>query len=158
MSSERRSSAEPLWAPADQAARLAELVGNHPELKLVPLRRASARWVRCWAACFANRRGERLFATVEGLREQLIAHRTSGSDSEAGCLLRQVQETVRRLRVEDAYRATKAFAIYFELTNLAETNHCKRRRRAAQADPTRSPLPGVAGRNPEALAGKRCLL
>ena len=31
-----------------------------------------------------------------------------------------------------AYRVTKAFAIYFELTNLAETNHRKRRRRAAR--------------------------
>ena len=34
------------------------------------------------------------------------------------------------LTVDDAYRVTKAFAIYFELTNLAETNHRKRRRRA----------------------------
>ncbi len=142
MSSERRSSAEPLWAPADQAARLAELVGDHPELKLVPLRRDVSSLGTLLGRVLREQGGERLFATVEGLREQLIAHRTSGSDSEAGCLLRQAQETVRRLRVEDAYRATKAFAIYFELTNLAETNHRKRRRRAAQADPTRPPLPG----------------
>ena len=33
-----------------------------------------------------------------------------------------------------AYQVTKAFAIYFELTNLAETNHRKRRRRAGKLD------------------------
>jgi phosphoenolpyruvate carboxylase len=37
---------------------------------------------------------------------------------------------------------TKAFAIYFELTNLAETNHRKRRRRAAQVAPERQAQPG----------------
>ncbi len=42
------------------------------------------------------------------------------------------REIIRSLSVEDAYRVTKAFAIYFELTNLAETNHRKRRRRAAR--------------------------
>ena len=31
-----------------------------------------------------------------------------------------------------AYQVTKAFATYFELTNLAETNHRKRRRRAGK--------------------------
>jgi len=36
----------------------------------------------------------------------------------------------------------KAFAIYFELTNLAETNHRKRRRRAAQTSPELLAQPG----------------
>jgi phosphoenolpyruvate carboxylase len=43
----------------------------------------------------------------------------------------------------EAYRMTKAFAIYFELTNLAETNHRKRRRAAAQLKPDRPPQPGT---------------
>src|SRR5260370_29618076 len=34
--------------------------------------------------------------------------------------------------LDKAYQVTKAFAIYFELTNLAETNHRKRRRRAGR--------------------------
>src|SRR5260370_29247767 len=34
--------------------------------------------------------------------------------------------------LDKAYKVTKAFAIYFELTNLAETNHRKRRRRAGK--------------------------
>ena len=37
---------------------------------------------------------------------------------------------------------TKAFAIYFELTNLAETNHRKRRRRAAHLLASRTPVDG----------------
>jgi len=36
----------------------------------------------------------------------------------------------------------KAFAIYFELTNLAETNHRKRRRRASRLHPEQPPLLG----------------
>src|SRR5262249_43316361 len=36
-----------------------------------------------------------------------------------------------------------AFAIYFELTNLAETNHRKRRRRARLLDLKRAPLDGA---------------
>src|SRR5260370_16468763 len=46
------------------------------------------------------------------------------------------------MSLADAYYPTKAFSIYFELTNLAETNHRGRRRQAAQADPERPPLPG----------------
>ena len=48
--------------------------------------------------------------------------------------MQQAREIIRSFSVEDAYRLTKAFAIYFELTNLAETNHRKRRRRAANLD------------------------
>jgi len=44
----------------------------------------------------------------------------------------QAREIIRSLPLDTAYRVTKAFAIYFELTNLAETNHRKRRRRAAR--------------------------
>jgi len=41
-----------------------------------------------------------------------------------------------------AYQVTKAFAIYFELTNLAETNHRKRRRRAGKLGDQRVPPAG----------------
>lgn len=46
------------------------------------------------------------------------------------------------LSLEEAYQVTKAFAIYFELTNLAEANHRKRRLRAAQVNTNRVPQPG----------------
>ena len=54
----------------------------------------------------------------------------------------QARAIIARLPVEDAYKITKAFSIYFELTNLAETNHRKRRRRAAQLHGDHAPLSG----------------
>ena len=54
----------------------------------------------------------------------------------------RAREIIGALSVEDAYRVTKAFAIYFELTNLAETNHRKRRRRAARMSSKKNPLDG----------------
>ena len=48
----------------------------------------------------------------------------------------------RRPQIDEAHRVTKAFAIYFELTNLAETNHRKRRRRAAKLHTEQAPLEG----------------
>jgi phosphoenolpyruvate carboxylase len=56
--------------------------------------------------------------------------------------MQEARRIIRELGVEDAYRITKAFAIYFELTNLAETNHRKRRRRAGKLQPDYAPLPG----------------
>ena len=43
----------------------------------------------------------------------------------------------------DSAKIAKAFATYFELTNLAETNHRKRRRRASQLNPDISVQPGT---------------
>ncbi len=54
----------------------------------------------------------------------------------------RAREIVAGLSVKDAYRVSKAFAIYFELTNLAETNHRKRRRRAAKLHQEQSALAG----------------
>ena len=42
----------------------------------------------------------------------------------------------------DAYQIVKAFSTYFELTNLAETNHRKRRQRAARLVPAAPDKPG----------------
>jgi phosphoenolpyruvate carboxylase len=50
---------------------------------------------------------------------------------------------VDEMAVADAYRLTRAFAIYFELTNLAETNHRKRRRRATALHADQAPQPGT---------------
>src|SRR5208337_4320487 len=60
----------------------------------------------------------------------------------AADLMRKAQETVSAMELARAYQVTKAFAIYFELTNLAETNHRKRRRRAGQLDREHTELPG----------------
>src|SRR5205807_4754828 len=54
----------------------------------------------------------------------------------------QAGEIISGLPVEDLHKLTKAFAIYFELTNLAETKHRKRRRRAARLHPNQASLRG----------------
>src|SRR5438270_8352630 len=61
----------------------------------------------------------------------------------------RAEELVRRATLVEAYRLTKAFSIYFELTNLAETNHRKRRRRAAgvnEAEPQEGTFRGTLRR------------
>jgi len=76
----------------------------------------------------------------------MIRHRERVAHSSAagahGELMASAQAMISRMDVDRAYHVTKAFAIYFELTNLAETNHRKRRRRARQLDRQSAPLPG----------------
>src|SRR5206468_9948622 len=94
--------------------------------------------------------GDELFAAVEELRLLLIEHRelhaqrvASGQDAaNEHRLMERAERIVNRLNVADAHQMTKAFGIYFELTNLAETNHRKRRRRAAQSSPEMLAQPG----------------
>jgi phosphoenolpyruvate carboxylase len=77
--------------------------------------------------------GPALFETVEKLRRSLIEHREKATTSDYDvALLNDAKSAVASLDVATAYRVSKAFAAYFELTNLAETNHRKRRRRAAE--------------------------
>jgi phosphoenolpyruvate carboxylase len=87
-----------------------------------------------------------LFDVVEQLRHLLIHHRRylsgAGQSGLEDQRMARARDIVAGLGVEDAYRVTKAFAIYFELTNLAETNHRKRRRRAAKLHPEQPPLAG----------------
>ena len=40
----------------------------------------------------------------------------------------EARAKIAAMSVDEAHRVTKAFAIYFELTNLAETTHRKRPR------------------------------
>ncbi len=94
--------------------------------------------------------GNELFIAVEELRSLLIERRDQHarretSEERAGDehqLMDRAHRIVNGLDIAQAHRMTKAFAIYFELTNLAETNHRKRRRRAAQVAPERQAQPG----------------
>jgi phosphoenolpyruvate carboxylase len=139
---------EPLWLPQDQAARLAELIASEPELKELPLRRDVRSLGVLLGRVLKEQGGEALFQTVESLREMMISHRESHEQTsdpapdERDTLMLRAQRAVSQLSVGDAYHTTKAFATYFELTNLAETNHRKRRWRAARLDTSRPPQPG----------------
>src|ERR1035438_139076 len=51
-------------------------------------------------------------------------------------------ESIRALSLPCAHQLARAFALYFELINLAETNHRKRRRLSSQLDPAAEPQRG----------------
>src|SRR5882672_1046215 len=124
---------ESFWMVDDQAARLAELVSQGGDSKEAPLRRDVRSLGRLLGEVLKEQVGDELFTAVEELRSLLIEHRelrarpvsenAEGRDEEP--LLNKAQEIVARLSLVEARHMTRAFAIYFELTNLAETNHRK---------------------------------
>jgi phosphoenolpyruvate carboxylase len=135
---------ETLWRPANQQERLAELTAgtSHP-LKEEPLRRD----VRCLGILLGRilveQEGEQLFRTVETLRCLLIEHREQHCGVlTSGARMEEARRIISGMSVAGAYKVTKAFSTYFELTNLAETNHRNRRRRAAEFN---SDQPSLAG-------------
>ena len=136
-----------LWHVDDQAARLAELTSQDRELKEAPLRRDVRSLGRLLGEVLKEQVGEEFFAAVEELRLLLIEHRElhakPGHDADdVRRLIARAEHIVNRLDVAEAHQMAKAFAIYFELTNLAETNHRKRRRRAAQTSTELLAQPG----------------
>jgi len=132
-----------LWNVEDQAARLAELTSQDRDLKEAPLRRDVRSLGRLLGEVLKEQVGDKFFSAVEELRLLLIEHRESGHDLDnKRRLIERAESIVSHLNVAEAHQMAKAFAIYFELTNLAETNHRKRRRRAAQASSELLAQPG----------------
>ncbi|MDA8413905.1 MAG: phosphoenolpyruvate carboxylase [Desulfobacteraceae bacterium] len=134
------SDMELFWKSADQAERLEELISCDPELREVPLRRDVRSLGRLLGTVIREQAGEEAFAAEEELRHLAIKHRgLNNGQGEASLDLpgeRELQERavqiISLMSTTEAYRVVKAFSTYFELTNLAETNHRKRRRRAAR--------------------------
>ena len=136
-----------VWDVGDQRERLAELTARTSDVaKERPLRRDVRSLGILLGRVLLEQGSEQLFSTVERLRRLLIQHRDPASANagaeDAGALLARAKEIVASLDTDSAYRVTKAFSIYFELTNLAETNHRKRRRRAAKIHSEQRPLAG----------------
>ncbi len=126
---------KPLWRVEDQEARLAELkAGSDNASKDSPLRQDVRSLGTLLGKVLVDQAGEDLFALVEQLRQLLIQNRTrtQATADPSGKLLSEARTVVSQMDLDKAYQVTKAFAIYFELTNLAETNHRKRRRRAGK--------------------------
>src|SRR5262249_38896927 len=129
-----------LWEVEDQAARLAELTSNSPDLKEAPLRRDVRSLGRVLGQVLKEQAGTVLFDHVEQLRLLAIEHRDLQLRGETADetapdryrLMETARQFVGQMSVVAAYKLTKAFSTYFELTNLAETNHRKRRRRASE--------------------------
>ena len=136
-----------LWKADDQQARLAELTAPSDEpAKDNPLRRDVRSLGAILGQVLVEQAGQELYESVEELRRLLIEHREtvrrSPDQAPRSELMVKAQEIISAMDLTRAYQVTKAFATYFELTNLAETNHRKRRRRAGKLDRDSAPLPG----------------
>ena len=141
-----------LWNPESWSQRLAELEARSGDLKEAPLRRDVRSLGTLLGEVLREQAGEDLFAHVEALRQGTIRRRDAesrGDEDEAARQGAKALELVHSLPVDRAILLTRAFAFYFELINLAETNHRKRRRIALQ-------LSGAAGRQRGSLAGTLC--
>jgi phosphoenolpyruvate carboxylase len=138
-----------LWNPESWSQRLAELEAQTGDIKEAPLRRDVRSLGMLLGEVLREQAGDDLFAHVEALRQGTIRRRDAearGSEEEAARHATTALELVHSLPVERAILLTRAFAFYFELINLAETNHRKRRRIALR-------LSGQAGRQRGSLAG-----
>ena len=141
-----------LWNPESWSQRLAELEARSGDLKEAPLRRDVRSLGTLLGEVLREQAGEELFEHVEALRQGTIRRRDAearGKEEEAAQHAARALKIVHSLPVEQAILLTRAFAFYFELINLAETNHRKRRRLALQ-------LTGEAGRQRGSLAGTLC--
>jgi phosphoenolpyruvate carboxylase len=138
-----------LWSPESWPQRLAELEAQTGELKEAPLRRDVRSLGMLLGEVLREQAGEELFDQVEALRQGTIRRRDAeahGHSEEAALQAAAALELVHALPVERATLLTRAFAFYFELINLAETNHRKRRRAALR-------LSGRASRQRGSLEG-----
>ncbi len=141
-----------LWNPESWSQRLAELEARSGDLKEAPLRRDVRSLGVLLGEVLREQAGEDIFAHVEALRQGTIRRRDAearGKDEEAARHAAKALELVHSLPVERSILLTRAFAFYFELINLAETNHRKRRRIALQ-------LSGETTRQRGSLAGTLC--
>ncbi len=126
---------EHYWHAQDQISRLGELTTCDPQDKELPLRRDVRSLGYLLGTVIREQAGQKTFATEEQLRRLSIRHRElenalsveqADGDAERE-LLGQAASLIANMSVADAYHVTKAFATFFELTNLAETRHHKRR-------------------------------
>lgn len=141
---------ESFWQTEDQAARLAELISLEGEQKEVPLRRDVRSLGRLLGMVIREQAGEQAYSDEEELRHLAIRHRQLNDNrGEAGhdlpgeqALQEKAVGIINGMSVAAAYQVVKAFSTYFELTNLAETNHRKRRQRASRLAAGQPDKPG----------------
>ncbi len=120
-----------LWCAADPMARLQELITEDSELKMTPLRRDVRSLGILLGEALREQEGDAFYEMVEELRRNCIALRDPEAEHNPEAFA-AVTERISSLTVKQAYRLTKAFSTYFELANLAEANHRRRRLRASK--------------------------
>lgn len=118
---------ELFWQCDDQQQRLEELCGD----KDLPLRRDVRSLGRLLGIVIREQAGVATFELEETLRELVIAdRREAGAKGGERPLQQRARAVVAAFSLEEAHNIVKAFANFFELTNLAESNQRKRRLRA----------------------------
>ena len=132
-----QTSLEPFWQVKDQQQHLRELIAAEPELKEAPLRRDVRNLGRILGEVIKEQAGQAVFDSVERLRSLSIEQRERGRIAQDASLA--------SMDLRHAFLVVRAFGIYFELVNLAETNHRKRRRRAAQVNHSQPQGGTIAG-------------
>jgi len=129
---------EYFWLAASQQQRLNEITTADAPLKEEPLRRDVRSLGRLLGTVIREQAGEEIYQVEEELRKLAIRHRQLNRGQGEACLdfpgeqelSDRARQIVGGLSTADAGHIVKAFATYFELVNLAETNHRKRRQRA----------------------------
>ena len=130
-----------LWLPTAWSDRLDELLAPSGDRKSAPLRRDVRSLGTLLGAVLREQAGEGIYDDVETMRLAAIARRDAEDATPTLPALGQMVEEPAR-----AYQLARAFSFYFELINLAETNHRKRRRLAHQLEenvPQRGSLRGT---------------
>ena len=115
-----------LWKPENWAERLEELQSFDPERKEAPLRRDVRSLGTLLGRVLREQAGDALFQAVEDLRRITTDGREArlqGDLKKADHLLAEAIARVADCETGFAEQLTRAFAFYFELINLAETNH-----------------------------------
>ncbi len=123
-----------LWVPSSWPQRLAELTAPSGDLASAPLRRDVRSLGMLLGSVLREQAAPGVYEAVEALRQASIARREDADQAQAdfGDALASVHQLADDpLR---AYQLARAFSFYFELINLAETNHRKRRRLAHQLE------------------------
>ena len=118
----------PLWHTDSWPARLAELLAPAGDVKTAPLRRDVRSLGMLLGTVLREQAEPGIYASVENLRQAAIARREDPSAAPFPALKAETEDPLR------AYQLARAFSLYFELINLAETNHRKRRRLANQLE------------------------
>ncbi len=123
-----------LWDPTSWPDRLAELLASTGDLKAAPLRRDVRALGTLLGKVLREQAAPGVYEAVETLRQSAILRRED-PHADPPALTAEAHDPAR------AYQLARAFSFYFELINLAETNHRKRRRLAHQleAPPTHDP-------------------
>jgi phosphoenolpyruvate carboxylase len=136
-----------LWTPTSWSDRLAELEARSSPAKDAPLRRDVRSLGTLLGQVLREQPGNALFGAVESLRRTAIARREADAKDDVAAAqshLQQAQALTHDVAADarTAFFLARAFAFYFELINLAETNHRKRRRRSSLLDATAEPQRG----------------